>query len=137
MKKTFLTLATAAALTAGLATTANACSYSTFEVEGAAFVSRTMEAPDFMGEHLVIVPRHFEINGKSGDYGFVGMRHADTEWISSGLMNMVSILSLWHFWSLRMWKRGRVTLIISKLLVMYWRMLNQSTRRLNFLARQK
>lgn len=85
MKKTLLTLATAAALTAGLTATANACSYSTFEVEGNAFVSRTMEAPDFMGEHLVTVPRGYEINGKSGEHGFVGMRHADTEWISSGL----------------------------------------------------
>lgn len=85
MKKTLLTLSTVAALTAGLTATANACSYSTFEVDGNAFVSRTMEAPDFMGEHLVTVPRGYEINGKSGEYGFVGMRHADTEWISSGL----------------------------------------------------
>ncbi|KFA98709.1 linear amide C-N hydrolase [Vibrio sp. ER1A] len=85
MKKTLLTLATATALTTGLAATTSACSYSTFEVNGNAFVSRTMEAPDFMGEHLVTVPRGYEINGKSGEYGFVGMRHADTEWISSGL----------------------------------------------------
>ncbi|NKF48998.1 linear amide C-N hydrolase [Shewanella sp. WXL01] len=85
MKKTILTIATAAVLSAGLTATANACSYSTFEVDGKAYVSRTMEAPDFMGEHLVTVPRGYEINGKSGDYGFIGMRHENTEWISSGL----------------------------------------------------
>ncbi|PCD89055.1 linear amide C-N hydrolase [Vibrio mediterranei] len=85
MKKTLLTIATTAALTAGLTATANACSYSTFEVDGNVYVSRSMEAPDFMGEHLVTVPRGYEINGKTGDYGFVGMRHEDTEWISSGL----------------------------------------------------
>ncbi|WP_095496949.1 linear amide C-N hydrolase [Paraferrimonas haliotis] len=84
MKKLALAL-TLAAATISISQVANACSYSTFEVDGNAFVSRTMEAPDFMGEHLVTVPRNHKINGKAGQYGFVGMRHAETEWVSSGL----------------------------------------------------
>ncbi|MFA0087693.1 linear amide C-N hydrolase [Vibrio sp. 10N.261.51.F12] len=84
MNKTLLAL-TMAAATFGAIQTANACSYATFEMDGNAFVARSMEAPDFMQEHLVTVPQGYAINGKSGDVGFVGMRHGDTEWISSGL----------------------------------------------------
>ncbi|KXI24569.1 linear amide C-N hydrolase [Photobacterium sanguinicancri] len=83
MKKTLLAL-TMAATTFGAIQTANACSYATFEMDGNAYVARSMEAPDFMQEHLVTVPQGYEINGKSGDAGFIGMRHGDTEWISSG-----------------------------------------------------
>ncbi|GAL18218.1 choloylglycine hydrolase [Vibrio maritimus] len=85
MKNKLYTALATGVITMGVSAVANACSYSTFEVNGEAFVSRTMEAPDFMGEHFVTVPRNYDINGKSGPVGFVGMRHADTEWISSGL----------------------------------------------------
>ncbi|MDO6684465.1 MULTISPECIES: linear amide C-N hydrolase [unclassified Agarivorans] len=84
MKKTLLAL-TMAAATFGTIQVANACSYATFEVDGKAFVSRSMEAPDFMQERFTVFPQNHVINGKSGDYGFVGMQHGDTEWISSGL----------------------------------------------------
>ncbi|PMJ98140.1 linear amide C-N hydrolase [Vibrio sp. 10N.261.55.A7] len=84
MKKTLLAL-TMAATTFGAIQAANACSYATFEMDGNAYVARTMEAPDFMQEHLITVPQGYEINGQSGDVGFIGMRHGETEWISSGL----------------------------------------------------
>ncbi|GEM79832.1 linear amide C-N hydrolase [Vibrio superstes] len=84
MKKTLLAL-TMAATTFGAIQAANACSYSTFEIDGNAFVARSMEAPDFMQERFTVFPQNHVINGKSGDYGFVGMQHGDTEWISSGL----------------------------------------------------
>ncbi|USD63782.1 linear amide C-N hydrolase [Vibrio sp. SCSIO 43140] len=85
MKNKLYTALATGVITMGVSAVVNACSYSTFEVNGEAFVSRTMEAPDFMGEHFVTVPRNHDINGKSGPVGFVGMRHAETEWISSGL----------------------------------------------------
>ncbi|MDO6762980.1 hypothetical protein [Agarivorans sp. 1_MG-2023] len=56
MKKTLLAL-TMAAATFGTIQVANACSYATFEMDGNAYVARSMEAPDFMGEHLVTVPQ--------------------------------------------------------------------------------
>ena len=37
------------------------------------------------GERFIIAPRGFNLKGVKGKIGYVGMRHADTEWISSGM----------------------------------------------------
>ena len=37
------------------------------------------------GERFIIAPRGYDLKGVTGPIGYVGMRHADTEWISSGM----------------------------------------------------
>lgn len=64
---------------------ASACSMFHFNVLGNTFIGRTMEAPMEMDEQLVIVPQNYELHGIKVNYGFVGMKHGNTEWISSGL----------------------------------------------------
>ncbi|MDO6762984.1 linear amide C-N hydrolase [Agarivorans sp. 1_MG-2023] len=86
MKKSIIALALAATSVVGLSTTAEACSYSTItDSTGSLFVSRTNELPMETEENLIIVPRGHEFRDSTSQYGFVGMRHGDTEMISSGL----------------------------------------------------
>ncbi|GLP96182.1 linear amide C-N hydrolase [Paraferrimonas sedimenticola] len=86
MKKALLTIATAAALSAGIATTASACSAFVFDTpQGNQIQGRTMELGFEAGEQFIIAPRGYDLLGVKGDIGYVGMRHADTEWVSSGM----------------------------------------------------
>lgn len=86
MKKSILAIATAAVLAGSLASVANACSYFSFEgVDGNEYIGRTNELPYETEEHFVIVPQGFEMRDATTKYGFVGIRHGDTQMISSGL----------------------------------------------------
>ncbi|MEZ9925522.1 linear amide C-N hydrolase [Vibrio breoganii] len=86
MKKSIIALTTAAILTGSLTSIANACSYSNFQdSNGNTFISRTNELPMETEEHLIVVPRGFEMRDATIEHGFVGIRHGNTQMISSGL----------------------------------------------------
>lgn len=65
--------------------TSNACSFFKYHANGNTYIGRTMEAPMEMDEELVIVPQNYDLHGITTTYGFVGIKHGDTEWISSGM----------------------------------------------------
>ncbi|PRY26938.1 penicillin V acylase-like amidase (Ntn superfamily) [Aliiruegeria haliotis] len=68
------------------AITANACSAFVFDTpQGNQIQGRTMELGFEAGERFMIAPRFHDLKGVSGPIGYVGMRHADTEWVSSGM----------------------------------------------------
>ncbi|RKF19771.1 linear amide C-N hydrolase [Alginatibacterium sediminis] len=86
MKKSILAFATAAVLAGAISNTATACSYFNFEAtDGNQYIGRTNELPNQTDEHFVVVPRGFEMRDSTTTHGFVGIRHGDTEMISSGL----------------------------------------------------
>ncbi len=65
---------------------ANACSAFVFDTpQGNQIQGRTMELGFEAGERFMIAPRGFDLLGVTGPIGYVGMRHADTEWVSSGM----------------------------------------------------
>ncbi|GEM79835.1 linear amide C-N hydrolase [Vibrio superstes] len=100
MKKSIIALALAATTAAAsIGATAHACSYSTITGnEGTVFVSRTNELPMETEENFIIVPRGYEFRDSTAQHGFVGMRHGDTEMVSSGLNEHgVSIESLGYW----------------------------------------
>lgn len=86
-KNGFRTLGASAALFAMLgAQAAQACSSFVFDTpKGNQIVGRTMELGFEAGERFIIAPRGYDLLGVTGPIGYVGMRHADTEWISSGM----------------------------------------------------
>ncbi|GEM81832.1 linear amide C-N hydrolase [Vibrio superstes] len=87
MKNTFKTLAIAAAVSAGLAGTANACSTFFFDTpQDNRIVGRSMESPIKLEERVFMAPRNYEgFGGVTGSIGYVGIMHGDTDWVSSGL----------------------------------------------------
>ncbi|MGI9366378.1 MAG: linear amide C-N hydrolase [Rhizobiaceae bacterium] len=63
-----------------------ACSSFVFDTQqGNQIVGRTMELGFEAGEQFIVAPRGYDLLGVSGPIGYVGMRHANTEWISSGM----------------------------------------------------
>ncbi|WP_136481765.1 linear amide C-N hydrolase, partial [Cognatitamlana onchidii] len=65
---------------------ANACSSFVFSTpQGNQIQGRTMELGFEAGEQFIIAPRNYDLLGVKGPIGYVGMRHANTEWVSSGM----------------------------------------------------
>ena len=64
----------------------HACSSFVFQApQGHMIHGRTMELGFEAGERFMIAPRGYDLKGVTGPLGYVGMRHADTEWVSSGM----------------------------------------------------
>ncbi|GLP96239.1 linear amide C-N hydrolase [Paraferrimonas sedimenticola] len=85
MKKSILSIALAASVTAGLATTAEACTNFNFTAEnGNTFVGRTMEWPGELNAQIAVVPRNHKFSESKTKYGFVGIQHGE-ELFSSAL----------------------------------------------------
>ncbi|KXI24573.1 linear amide C-N hydrolase [Photobacterium sanguinicancri] len=100
MKKSIIALALAATTVAGLTATAHACSYSYItDASGNQFISRTNELPMETEENLIVVPRGHEFRDSTSEYGFVGMRHGDTQMISSGLNEHGVSIEALGFWA--------------------------------------
>ncbi|MGI9520924.1 MAG: linear amide C-N hydrolase [Hyphomicrobiaceae bacterium] len=66
---------------------ANACSFFFFDTpQGNRIVGRSMEGPIEMQELLFIAARGYTgFGGVTGKYGYVGIRHGRTDWVSSGV----------------------------------------------------
>ena len=63
-----------------------ACSYANFkDLKGNEWVVRANELPMETEEHFIIVPRGHEMRDSTAKYGYVGIRHGDTQMVSSGL----------------------------------------------------
>ena len=64
-----------------------ACSFFFFDTpQGNRIVGRSMEGPIEMQELLFIAPRGYKsFGGVTGPHGYVGIRHGDTDWVSSGV----------------------------------------------------
>ncbi|MPW28257.1 linear amide C-N hydrolase [Agarivorans sp. B2Z047] len=100
MKKSIIALTLAATTTFGISATAQACSYSyVTDAQGNHFVSRTNELPMETEESLIVVPRGHEFRDSTAKYGFVGMRHGDTQMISSGLNEHGVNIEALGFWA--------------------------------------
>ncbi|MGI9514027.1 MAG: linear amide C-N hydrolase [Anderseniella sp.] len=86
-KSKALTTALCIALTLISSVPANACSFFFFNTpQGNRIVGRSMEGPIEMQERLFIAPRGYKgFGGVTGPHGYVGIRHGDTEWVSSGV----------------------------------------------------
>ncbi|MGI9520925.1 MAG: linear amide C-N hydrolase [Hyphomicrobiaceae bacterium] len=85
MRQALLTIAIAAVFV-GSTIAANACSSFVFDTpQGNQIHGRTMELGFEAGERFMIAPRGYDLLGVEGPVGYVGMRHADTEWVSSGM----------------------------------------------------
>ncbi|GGZ71879.1 linear amide C-N hydrolase [Algibacter mikhailovii] len=84
LKKVFAIMMTVLIL---LPQNASACSFFFFNTpQGNRIVGRTMEGPIRMDENIFIAPRnHNDFNGVTGPYGYVGIRHGETEWVSTGI----------------------------------------------------
>lgn len=83
MKKQIIAAFMAVTMTASLA---DACSSFVFTTpQGNQIQGRTMELGFEAGERFIVAPRSYDLLSVKGPIGYVGMRHADTEWVSSGM----------------------------------------------------
>ena len=80
----FIAWGLVASMTASIA---DACSFFFFDTpQGNRIVGRCMEGPIEMQELLFIAPRGYKsFGGVTGPHGYVGIRHGDTDWVSSGV----------------------------------------------------
>lgn len=86
MRKNILTAIAIILFATGFSTNTYACSSFVFDTpQGNQIHGRTMELGFEAGERFMIAPRGYDLKGVQGNIGYVGMRHADTEWVSSGM----------------------------------------------------
>lgn len=82
---TILTLTAVASLAASGSVDAQ-CSYANFkDLKGNEWVVRANELPMETDELFIVVPRGHQMRDSKAKYGYVGIRHGDTEMVSSGI----------------------------------------------------
>ncbi|PRY26937.1 penicillin amidase [Aliiruegeria haliotis] len=86
--RSLASMAVTAVLATALSTTAmtaTACSFFNFSANDNHFAGRTNELPIETDEQLVVVPQGHDFHGVEIEHGFVGLKHGDDPFVSSGL----------------------------------------------------
>ena len=79
---------------------AQACSYANFtDLKGNAWVVRANELPMETEEVFIVVPRGHQMRDSKVKYGYVGIRHGNTEMVSSGINEHGLSFEALGYWS--------------------------------------